>query len=330
MINVDNEEKVQTIFTRKHYINLISTAVIWLSGILFIVKIFDDAPLKTIYYSITFFLVIFLVERLENYYKSFLTKNILFLAMLILTAASILLYRLDYIGYPSFAGFTILWLSIIYQSQNVKVSLIQLVVFLFSPVLYVEMISFSGSFSLIMLVIVSIFISERFLDSNKLNWKFFLIAFLFGLTLSAHLLVTFIYIIYLLYVFKSDIAKGVIFLLAMLAAYALLSFLADKGYVAIVASHTKVFSTQIPVWVLILLAVMTLYVGWIVADLQEALFASGIILFIIYLLSFIFRIVGFGLNQNEIDLSILITAVPFLVLSIKEYKVDRFLGKITQ
>ncbi len=271
---MDNAKKVQSLFTRKHYINLISSAVIWLSGVLFIIKFFNDALLNIIYYSIIFFLVILLVERLEYYYKSFLTKNILFLAMLILTAASILLYRLDYIGYPSFAGFTILWLAVIYQSQEVKVSLIQLSVFLLSPVLYVEMISFSGSFSLIMLVIVSIFISERFLDSNNLDWKFFLIALVFGLTLSAHLLVTFIYIIYLLYVFRNNIVKGVIFLLVMLAAYVLLSFLADKGYVTIVASQAKVFLTPIPVWVTILLAAITIYVGWIVADLQEVLFCK--------------------------------------------------------
>ena len=235
--------------------------------------------------------------------------------MLILTAASILLYRLDYIGYPSFAGFTILWLAVIYQSQEVKVSLIQLAVFLLSPVLYAEMISFSGSFSLIMLVIVSIFISERFLDSNKLDWKFFLIALVFGLTLSAHLLVTFIYIIYLLYVFRNNIVKGVIFLLVMLAAYVLLSFLADKGYVTIVASQAKVFLTPIPVWVTILLVAITIYVGWIVADFQEVLFSSGLILFFFFVLSFLFRAADFGWSTNEIDFSLLIMPIPFLFIN---------------
>jgi hypothetical protein len=325
---MDNNNKVQSIFTKNHYINLISCVIIWLGGILLINNHFDEPGLKILFYTAAFCVIIILINRTEKYYKNFLTKNVLFLAMLIITAAVILLYRLGYIGYPSFAGFTILWLSIIYQSQVVKVSLIQLAVFLLSPVLYVEMISFSGSFSLIMLVIVSIFISERFLDNTKLDWKFFLIAFLFGLTLSAHLLVTFIYIIYLLYVFRNNIAKGVIFLLAMLAAYALLSFLADKGYVTIVASTAKIFSTQIPVWIIILLAAITLYMGWIVADLQEVLFTSGLILFFFSVLSFLFRAADFGRSINEIDFSLLIMPIPFLVLSIKEYRVDRFLGKV--
>jgi hypothetical protein len=113
----------------------------------------------------------------------------------------------------------------------------------------------------------------------------------------------------------------------MLAAYTLLFFLADKGYMVVATSQTNYYQI-IPVWIIISLFLLTLYAGWIVADLQEALFASGIILFLIYLLSFILLVSEFGWNKNEIDLSLMIMAIPFLVLSIKEYKVDRFLGKV--
>lgn len=324
-MTIDN--KVQTIFTKKHYINLISCVIIWISGAVFIYKIFDDPTLKIFFYSIIFPIVLILIERTEEYYKSFLTKNTLFLMMLIVTAAAILLYRLEYIGYPSIVGFSILWLLIIYYSQIVKTSLLQLAVFLLSPVLYIEMISFSGLFSLIILVIVSIFISERFLDNKKLDWKFFLIAFLFGATLSVHLLVSLIYLIYLLYLFRNNITKGLAFFLLMLIAYTLLLFLSDKGYMTNTAAQTNYFR-MIPVWIIILLFLVTLYVGWIVTDLHEVLFTSGIILFFIYILSFIFRVAGFGWNKNEIDLSLPVMAIPFLVLSINEYKVDRFLGKV--
>ena len=324
-----NDNKVQIIFTKKHHINLISCVIVWLSGVLFIYKIFNDSALKIIFYSLTFPIVLILIERVEKYYKLSLTKNILFLTMLILTAASILLYRLDYIGYPSIIGFTILWLLIIYHSQNVKTSLIQLAVFLLSPVLYSEMISFSGSFSLVMLVIISIFISERYMDNKRLDWKFFLAAFLFGVTLSAQLIVSFIYLIYLLYKFRNNVTKGSIFVLVMLAAYTLLFFLADKGYMVVAASQTNYYQ-MIPVWIIISLFLLTLYAGWIVADLQEVLFASGIILFLIYLLSFILLVSEFGWNKNEIDLSLMIMAIPLLALSIKEYKVDRFLGKVLE
>ena len=201
------------IFTRKHYINLISSLIVWLSCIMFILQYFEKPFIKIIFYSIAFLLLILIIERTDKFYNLLLTKNTLFLLMLILTAAAILLYRLGYIGYPSIGGFTILWLLIIYHSQNVKTSLIQLAVFLLSPVLYSEMISFSGSFSLVMLVIISIFISERYLDNKRLDWKFFLAVFLFGVTLSAQMIVSFIYLIYLQYKFRNHVTKGSIFVL---------------------------------------------------------------------------------------------------------------------
>jgi hypothetical protein len=324
---MSNENKVQELFTKKHYINLITCIIIWISGVTFIYEYSDNPASKIFFYSIIFPIVLILIEWTEKYYKSFLTKDILFLAMLIVTAAAILLYRFDYIGYPSIIGFSILWLLVIYCSRNVKTSLIQLAVFLLSPVLYSVLISFSQIFLLTMLIILSIFISERFLENNKLDWKFFMIAFLFGATLSAGLWVGFIYIIYLLYVFRNNITRGLEFILIMLIAYTLLLFLADKGYTTIAAAQTNCFQ-MIPVWIILLLLLATLYAGWIVAEFHEVLFASGIILFTIYILSFIFRVIEFNWNKNEIDFSLLIMAVPFLVLSIKEYKVDRFLGKV--
>jgi hypothetical protein len=315
-----------SIFTRKHYLNLITCLIIWLSGVLFILKYFDDAVLKIILYTIIFAGVVIFIERTEKYYK-FLTRDLLSLIMLIISAVAVLLYFLEHVNYPLVAGFTILWLTVIYQTQNLKVELLQLAVFLLSPVLYSEMISFSGLFPLILLVIVSIFISERFLDNNKLDWKFFLVAFLFGVILSIEQLVSFIYLIYLLHLFRYEITKGTVFILGMIAAYAVFLFLADKGYLTVAVSQINYFQ-MLPIWAIILLFIITLYLGWIVADLQEVLFASGIILFFIFILTFPFWISQLGWHKNEIDLSFLIMVIPFLVLSIKEYKVDRFLGKV--
>jgi len=316
-----------SIFTKKHYINLVSGLIIWLSAVLFILKSFDDAALKIILYSIIFAIVLTFIERTEKYYKSFLTKNHLFIIMLLVTAAAFLLYSLKYINYSSITGFAIFWLVVIYQTQNVKVELLQLAVFLLSPVLYTEMISFSGLFTLVMLVIVSSFISERFLRNSKLDWKLFLVAFLFGATISIELLMGFIYLIFLLHLFRYEIIKGLVFVLGMLAAYVLILFLADKGYLTITASQINYFQV-LPIWIIILVLCVTLYIGWIAADLQEVLFASGVVLFFIFILTFLFRVSQFSWNKNEIDLSFLVMAIPFLVLSIKEYKVDRFLGKV--
>jgi hypothetical protein len=316
-----------SIFTRKHYINLISAVIVWFSGFLFAIKLIENPALKIVLYSTIFFLVITLIERMEKYYRSFLTRNILFLMMLSLTAASVLLYRLGYIGYPFIAGFTFFWLAIMYEMQNIKIALLQLAIFLLSPALYLEMIYFSGSFSLVMLVIVSIFISERFLNNSKLDWKNFLIALLFGVTLAAYPLVWLVYIVYLLYRCRSEYRKGIVFVLAMLAVNVLLFFLGEYGYLKISISQID-FIQFMPIWIFILLIVASFYIGWIVADLQEVLFASGLIYFVLFTISLLLKIVQLGWNKEWIDLSLMILAVPFLVLSIKEYKVDRFLGKV--
>jgi hypothetical protein len=143
--------------------------IIWFGGAYLIVKTFDAPAFKIVFYTIIFSTVLIFIVQKNKHYNSFLTKNILFLVMLVVTASTILLYGFEYIGYPSIIGFTIFWLVIIYQSQNVKMSLIQSAIFLLSPVLYSEMISFSGLFSLSMLVLLSIFISERFLKKIKLD-----------------------------------------------------------------------------------------------------------------------------------------------------------------
>jgi len=75
----------------------------------------------------------------------------------------------------------------------------------------------------------------------------------------------------------------------------------------------------LPLWLIIILLLITIYVGWMISDLQELLFSSGIILFIIISLSFFYQ---------TFDLSIYYLSFPFLLLAIKEYEVDYYLGKI--
>ncbi len=317
------------IFTKKHYINLISALIVWLGGTLFIVKIFDTPELKIIFYSTAFFIAVILIEWAAKYCSSLLTKKFIFLAMLLITAVLFLVYSLKYIGYLPFTGLTILWLVIIHQSQNIKVSLLQLAVFFLSPIFCSEMISFSGVFTLSMLVLVLILFAENFLDP-RFDWKYFLTAILFGVTLPSTILVGFIYIIYLLYAFRNNLTSGAIFVLIILIVHALLLLLADRGYLLVLSLQNNFSFDSLPVWVMMPLGITTLYVGWIVSDMQEVLFSSGVILFMLFTLSFLFKIIQFGWNKNEVDISILILAIPFLILSIKDYKVDRFLGKVTE
>jgi hypothetical protein len=109
--------------------------------------------------------------------------------------------------------------------------------------------------------------------------------------------------------------------------FAVITVLESNGYIAAQVSHAHLLSS-IPVWIKILLILIAFYVGWMAADWQEVLFSSGVILFLAFTLQLVFTINQIGWKSSEIDFSLAILAIPFLVLSIKEYKVDRFLGKV--
>ncbi|NWF89767.1 MAG: hypothetical protein HXY50_09950 [Ignavibacteriaceae bacterium] len=324
---MDNNKKVQTIFSRKHFINVISSLFVWFSGVLFILKYFEEPVLKIIFYSVLFLLAIYTIEKTERFYSSILNQNILFFITLLIAASAIILYRLNYINYPPIAGFLILCLIIFYHFYSVKVTLIQLAVFTFSPVVYSELNEFTGFFALSVLTALSIYISDRFLQSIKLDWKFFLLALLFGVTLSAHLVIGFIYIVYLLYIFRNELAKGLVFAVIIIAVYSLITFLESYEYIGVQVSHAHLLSA-VPVWIKFLLILITVYVGWMAADLQEVLFSSGVMLFLAFTFQLVFAINQIGWKVSEMNFSLLIIAIPFLVLSIKDYKVDRFLGKV--
>jgi hypothetical protein len=110
-------------------------------------------------------------------------------------------------------------------------------------------------------------------------------------------------------------------------SYALLKFLSDKGYITIAASQTN-YLQLMPIWIVIILVIAAIYIGWIVSDLHEKFFTNGLILFSFFKLSVSVQVMQLGVSRSALDFSLLIMAIPFLVLSINEYKVDKFLGKI--
>jgi len=76
------------------------------------------------------------------------------------------------------------------------------------------------------------------------------------------------------------------------------------------------------IWI-IALYLLSLYTGWLVSDMQEVYFGSGIIIF---LWSVIFWITNY--TFGEISVISLLTSIPFFFFSIRKYKVDKFLGKV--
>ena len=188
------------------------------------------------------------------------------------------------------------------------------------PVFYYEILSGGDAFANAVLVIAVIFLMKKFIDENRIDIKFFFLSLVFGAFLCTRILFIIPFLLSLLYFFRYNIKNMVLFaLLSLLICFALLVPFLRWDYSSFMTFGPFTNSVaHLSVWIYVLLFIIVIYVGWMISDLQELLFTSGIILFCVSLIMYFEK-------ANYTDGMIL--SIPFLILSIKEYEVDKFLGK---
>jgi len=75
-----------------------------------------------------------------------------------------------------------------------------------------------------------------------------------------------------------------------------------------------------------------LYAGWIVTTKQEVYFATGVIIFVLVCISFGISFFSTSFSKSVLnsgfDISYFIMPLPFLIMAIREYNVDRYLGRV--
>ena len=245
-------------------------------------------------------------------------------------------YFIGNIGYLEVAGLILFLYFLFHLPKGGKEILTALIILLMTPVFYYGIIVRDELFFNMMVPITSIFIAEKFLDPEKVNLKFILIGILFGLALSTRSVVAIIYAIYLPYLFRTNILKGMVFLLIIFSVFILLlipfviwdekSFM-HNGPIAI-----QSYLSHIPFWSAALFILISAAAGWIISDRQEIFFACGIFLFVPVFLSMLVQISQVGFYRAFIgdvfDPSYYIFCIPFFLFSINNYKVDNTLGKI--
>jgi hypothetical protein len=205
-------------------------------------------------------------------------------------------------------------------SSTKKEILIRTIVLLTLPVFYYEILAGGDAFANAVLVISIIFLMKKFINEEKIDIKFFFLNLVFGAFLCTRVLAIIPFSLSLLYFFRYNIKNMVLFaLLSFLICFALLVPFLRWDYSSFAAFGPFTNSlAHLSIWVYILLLVVIVYVGWMISDLQELLFASGVILFCVSFIMYLGK-------ANYTDGMIL--SIPFLILSIKEYEVDKFLGK---
>ncbi|MFO7444895.1 MAG: hypothetical protein R6W90_00945 [Ignavibacteriaceae bacterium] len=216
--------------------------------------------------------------------------------------------------------------------KPVKENQIRILIASLSPALYYLLLVEYGILINILLMIFLIFLSERYLHKTVINFTSLIFAFLFGVLLSADSSMFIIYIIYILYSFRTGFMRIFIFTGATTAVYVLLllTYSNLNSNIAEPANPLEIrsFLSFIPIWGTILIFLLSIYIGWMVSDFQEMFFAGGLMLLIptlILLITGIINLKEYNIYNTVLYMSAV--SIPFFILAIRKYKVDRFLGK---
>lgn len=178
------------------------------------------------------------------------------------------------------------------------------------------------------------FFAEQKLNEHEKNISFFIFALLFGIFLSTSL-IPFVWLaMFLLFFFRNNLKNGALFLSISLMVFllSLIPFYLWNAEAFLVKGPFAVQSIYLPKWIFFLFPLLVFYVGWMIADFQELLFASGVLTFLLVSISFVVKICEVGMSEavfnSRFDVSYYVLSVPFFILALKEYNVDRFLGKV--
>jgi len=167
------------------------------------------------------------------------------------------------------------------------------------------------------LMIVVYNISDKFLDPNKFDVFLVALTFIFSFISYLSFFPLIFYIIFLLFFFRNNITKFLIFISVIIIFFSLI----QKFMFGIIT--TEIFYWDFPLLWIITLYLLSIYSGWMVADMQEVYFGSGVIIF---LWSLIFWLTNN--NFGSISVVSFLSSIPFFIFSFRKYKVDKFLGKV--
>ena len=223
-------------------------------------------------------------------------------------------------GIISLFGLILFFILLLRISFTNKELIIRSGAFLLLPIVYYEVVTGGDSLTNAVLIISIIYILGTFVDVDKVNIKFAFLSFLFGAFLCTRIIVVIPFLLSVLFFFRNNFKNLLLFvLLSSLVCFALVAPYIRWDYPLF--THFGPFTGAIallPIWMYIVPLVILIYAAWIISDMQELFFVSGLILFFTSVIIFL-------RGENYFDE--MVFSLPFFILSIKEYEVDKFLGK---
>lgn len=243
-------------------------------------------------------------------------------------------YLLGDAGYLEVFGLLLFLMLLLKSSKTKKEFRLKMILLFIIPSTLYEIAVRSELLTNTAVVISFFYLAQEKLDEHKKNTFFFVLALLFGFFLSTRLIAFLWLAMFLLFFFRNNLKNGAIFFLIALSVF-LLSLLPFYLWNAEAFLNKGPFAVQtiyLPMWIFVVFPFIVLYISWMIADFQELLFASGVLTFLLVSISFLMTIGEVGMSEaffnSRFDISYFILSVPFFILALKEYRVDRFLGKV--
>lgn len=245
-------------------------------------------------------------------------------------------YAIGNVGLLIPLGLLLIFIFAYFYFRTSKENVLFLFLMFSSPVLYYEVAVRSELFYNISLVLILILITQKFVKPEKINLNFILSGILGGLVLSTRSVTALIFIIYFLFYFRYNLKNLIIYTLITLIVFITLLFpflLWDiEAFNRTGPFAIQSFLSYLPIFIVALFLLMSIYTGWMIRSIQEVLFSSGLFLFLLVFVSMLIKIFESGFYQaiiaDKFDLSYYAFCIPLLLFSIREYKVDYYRGRI--
>ncbi|MBZ0201094.1 MAG: hypothetical protein K8H86_14575, partial [Ignavibacteriaceae bacterium] len=172
------------------------------------------------------------------------------------------------------------------------------------------------------------FIGSEWMESEKVNLMLILVAIILGALL--HMANAFVIpsIIFLLYLFRSNLKNLFLFVLISAVSFFLLNYFLVEDNSSFLSLSGAPFTTIPLIWKISLI-IISVYVGWSVSSLIEVYITASFFLFLMSVISIVLLLQSCDFNQAVlIGEPFWASLIPITLFSLSDYKVDRFLGKV--
>ncbi len=230
-------------------------------------------------------------------------------------------YYLGNIGYMEVVGIILFGVILLkFYTQN-RAKWLALLLLVLLPTFYYEILVRSELFFNMVLIILIIVLTEKYLDPQKPNHWFFILGAFLGLGLSTRSIVGLIYAGYYVYKFRRHIWQGILFsgFSFLVFGLTLLPFVVENASVFLNEGPFSVQMGYLPTGIAVAFVLISMTAGWLAFNMDDVFFYEGLLLFFIVVIALLPGAAQSGLYETIIkdgfDITYFIFCVPFLLLS---------------